>query len=101
MAKDCYGNTLFHSAIHSRDTETVRLLVERWPEGVMVKNSSSETPVHWAADEGNIEAVRLLVKLWPEAIRMKDNHKKTPLALAKKFPAVVKVLTEWKVRSAL
>jgi ankyrin repeat protein len=60
----------------------VRLLLERWPEGIREKDPAGSTPLHWAAHCGNVEAVKLLLERWPEATRDKSDSGYTPLHYA-------------------
>jgi ankyrin repeat protein len=89
--------TAWYLAAEAGKTEVLRLLMELWPEGLMAKTRSRDTPLHAAAEAGKSDAVRLLVELWPEGIMKNDSYlRDTPLhrAAAKGQTDVVRVLVE-------
>jgi hypothetical protein len=83
--KDKELNTPLHLVAEMGRTEAVKLLVERWPEGVREKNWYLDTLLHLAAKAGKTKSVRWasrrrmitwmrrcirrLFELWPEGIR--------------------------------
>jgi ankyrin repeat protein len=80
-------NTPLHAAVMSGDMESVRLLLERWPEGVRAQNSAWYTPLHVAAEQGKTDMVRLFLEHWPEGLKVENWYGNTPLHAA----AVAKV----------
>lgn len=60
MARDRFGATVLHSALHSNE-HTIRLLLEHGadPNALDIDN---ETPLHYAAFRGNAEMIRLLLE---------------------------------------
>jgi ankyrin repeat protein len=74
--------TAWHLAAQAGNTDVVRLLLERWPEGIRDKACGLRTPLHCAAEEGNTDMVRLLLESWPAGMREKDNLGFTPLRSA-------------------
>jgi ankyrin repeat protein len=79
---DGRSNTPLHYAARAGQTEVVRLLLERWPDGVRVANVDLDTPLHRAALEGKAKVVRVLVESWPEGVKMQNKALDTPLHLA-------------------
>jgi ankyrin repeat protein len=80
--RDNHGNTPLHLASGAGETDVVKFLVERWPEGTREKNERYATPLHLAAEAGKTEVVRFLVERWPEGIWERDSILNTPLHLA-------------------
>jgi ankyrin repeat protein len=68
-----------HLAAQAGKTDVVRLLLERWPEGIRDKASGLRTPLHCAAEEGKTDTVRLLLESWPAGMREKNDLGFTPL----------------------
>jgi len=60
MARDRFGATVLHSALHSNE-HTIRLLLEHGadPNALDIDN---ETPLHYAAFRGNVGMIRLLLE---------------------------------------
>jgi ankyrin repeat protein len=79
---DFSDNRPLHLAVIAGKLDVVKFLVERWPQGLQVKNSNQETPLHLAASNQNADMVRFLVEQWPEAMREVDRGGLTPLHLA-------------------
>jgi ankyrin repeat protein len=111
--RDTELNTPLHLAAKEEGAEVVRLLMERWPEGVREKNSNLDTPLHRAAgiglrsralnrmgrlycNTGRAEVVKFLLESWPEGVREKNKDLDTPLHLAAEAGDVesVKLLVE-------
>jgi ankyrin repeat protein len=79
---DLMMNTPLHAAVWSEDMELVRLLLERWPEGVRAHNWVLTTPLHAAAERGKTDMVRLFLGHFPEGLRVKNGYGNTPLHAA-------------------
>jgi ankyrin repeat protein len=80
--EDGRWKTPLHNAAEEGKTDVVRLLLERWPEGIRVKDREGKTPLHSAAQLGRVKVVKLLLERWPEATREKDVAGNTPLHMA-------------------
>jgi ankyrin repeat protein len=80
--KDYEEMTPLHSAAAAGNTDVVKFLLERWPEGARARNENRETPLHLAAATGDVDVVRLLVEQWPEGLREVSCWLMTPLHYA-------------------
>jgi hypothetical protein len=77
--QDCLGDTPLHCMTKDGSTEAVRLLVEYWPDGVMVTdNLFGATPLHVAQETGNMDAARVMAKHCPAARWAKNMVGETP-----------------------
>jgi len=63
------GNTVFHQAARSGNLDTFRVLIQRWPEGIDIRNKQHDTPIVdliFRSPRGEldtVEAVRVLLYL--------------------------------------
>jgi ankyrin repeat protein len=80
--EDSQEDTPLHLAAVAWKTDSVKFLLEQWPEGTRVTNELRATPLHLAIFAGHTEVVRLLVEAWPEGMREREENLSTPLHLA-------------------
>lgn len=79
------GYTAVHLAAEVGDANTVRLLVDRWPEGVGAELSNAATPLHVACRHGYQEVTRQLLERGARTdalARDLRGHDITPLHMA-------------------
>ena len=80
------GRTAFHRAIEKEcSMEVLHFLVEKWPQGVAVKDDNRELPLHiafrnpWLIGGHRREELELLVETYPEALKLSDRRGHYPL----------------------
>ncbi|KAH7175935.1 hypothetical protein EDB81DRAFT_632846 [Dactylonectria macrodidyma] len=83
------GNTVFHLAARGGDAEVFRILIQRWPEGVHLRNQAHDTPLVdliYRSPRGEVETlglVRLLLSLGKaDATGRDDDAGYSPLCTA-------------------
>jgi ankyrin repeat protein len=73
--KDNEAFTPLHGAVVGGDLETVRLLLERWPQGVKERALCGYTPLDLAALCEKTDIVRLGLEYCPEGASVKKERK--------------------------
>lgn len=85
---DYLGHTPLHSHLIYCDVpslETVKILVEAYPDSVRTKDKFHLYPLHCAAYTGDWDISQYLIELYPQALLEKSNHQNTPRDLAVTF----------------
>jgi len=79
-----YGNLALHfTAWKKGPLDSLKLLLQVFPNGATQKNNHGNLPLHYAAHyNAPIEVVEALYNAYPDAARQKNNDANTPLDLA-------------------
>jgi ankyrin repeat protein len=96
---DSDWNTPLHMAAQAGKTDVVKVLVERWPQGVKARDKFGRTPFLLAAKNGTMEMAKFLVEQWPEGIAVGDHYSETPLhwaALMGEIDMVRFLVEQWR-----
>lgn len=92
------GATVMQLAVRTRSPRMLWELVAAWPEGVMIANVCSHTPLHCAAVLGRNAVMYPLLKVCPEVLKVQDRDGDTVLHVAArlgKFDALRLFLRRW------
>jgi hypothetical protein len=99
--KDFLDQTPLHWAAREGKTKMVRLLLERWPEGVKEKDRGGSIPLQLAVQVANVDMVRLFVESWPEGKEALNEVGLTPLSAFEHTPPEPKRLDQTKTRAII
>ena len=88
--RDDDGWTSLHIAAYRATRSEIPLaalqyLVEKWSEGLKVKNKLGDLPLHLACvgeEEGSLEVIQCVVEQYPEGLQVKDRRGHLPLHFA-------------------
>ena len=87
------GFTILHYAVLNANSDTVALIMEKFPWIVIKQTSSGFNALHFAVRTGNKDTIYVLVENNPELLALTNANDKNPIQLGLRSTSCFKVLT--------
>lgn len=79
-------------ALNGRRWRAVEVLLQVWPDGARIQDTTAKYPMHYAVMQEQPKALRFLLAAWPEGIHAGDVLNATPVHHAVHFPSMLPIL---------